>query len=226
MTGHISRNINTAAARNPLLFEVQVEAGESHNRVALKIAQEISRLAAELNVYGLAATMHESNADPETGFCTKSFVTLTGLGRTSIRFDQIPAGLTINHWSAPMIPSQFNRLDFDRDGQVDALTDGLVLLRFLFGFIGTAVTDGAVSPDCRQCNPEEILPCLEELRIRFDFDGNLTPDALTDGLLLLRHLFGFQGVSLIQDAVGGNCLHCEAGPLVRRMKALGLLPLM
>ena len=35
-------------------------------------------------------------------------------------------------------------LDVDGNGQIDALTDGLVLMRAMFGLAGTAVTNGAI----------------------------------------------------------------------------------
>jgi hypothetical protein len=41
-------------------------------------------------------------------------------------------------WSNPCT------LDVDGNNQVDALTDGLMLLRAMFGLTGTAVTDGAL----------------------------------------------------------------------------------
>jgi hypothetical protein len=33
---------------------------------------------------------------------------------------------------------------------------------------------------------------------------------LTDGLLILRYLFGFRGATLIGSAVGGGCARCDA----------------
>jgi hypothetical protein len=44
----------------------------------------------------------------------------------------------------------------------------------------------------------------------FDLDGNGATDALTDGLLFLRYLFGFRGGALIADALSGNCTRCIA----------------
>jgi hypothetical protein len=43
-----------------------------------------------------------------------------------------------------------------------------------------------------------------------DVDGNGTADALTDGILILRFLFGFGGATLINGAVGGGCTRCVA----------------
>ena len=38
----------------------------------------------------------------------------------------------------------------------------------------------------------------------FDIDGNGEVQALTDGLLILRYLFGFSGDSLVNNAIGDN----------------------
>jgi hypothetical protein len=54
-------------------------------------------------------------------------------------------------------------LDIDDDGTVQALTDALLILRFLFGFTGTALTFGAVDPDCGRCDAAAILPYLQTL---------------------------------------------------------------
>jgi hypothetical protein len=43
-----------------------------------------------------------------------------------------------------------------------------------------------------------------------DVDGNGTADALTDGLLLIRYLFGLRGASLIQGAVGAGATRTTA----------------
>src|ERR1051326_8857314 len=37
-------------------------------------------------------------------------------------------------------------LDVDLNGTADALTDGLLIVRYLFGFTGTALTNGVVDP--------------------------------------------------------------------------------
>ena len=40
-------------------------------------------------------------------------------------------------------------LDIDGDGATDALTDGLLVLRYQFGFTGATLITGAVGPDAR-----------------------------------------------------------------------------
>ena len=43
-----------------------------------------------------------------------------------------------------------------------------------------------------------------------DVDGNGSFDALTDGLLILRYVFGFRGQTLIDGALAGNCARCDS----------------
>jgi hypothetical protein len=43
------------------------------------------------------------------------------------------------------------------------LTDGLLVLRFEFGFTGTTLTSSAVGPGCTRCDHTTILPYLQSL---------------------------------------------------------------
>jgi hypothetical protein len=47
-------------------------------------------------------------------------------------------------------------------------------------------------------------------RISGDVDGDGAVAPLTDGLLVLRFMFGFRGAALINSAVGPNCTRCTA----------------
>jgi hypothetical protein len=48
------------------------------------------------------------------------------------------------------------QLDIDGDNQIEALTDGLLLLRYLFGFEGATLIDGAVGIDAARTVADEI----------------------------------------------------------------------
>jgi hypothetical protein len=54
----------------------------------------------------------------------------------------------------------------------------------------------------------------------FDIDGNGVLDALTDGLLALRFLFGFSGSTLIGGAVGPGCTRCTAPAIESYLQTL------
>jgi Zn-dependent metalloprotease len=94
--------------------------------------------------------------------------------------------------------------DFDKNGSADALTDGLMLLRYAFGLRGSSLTNGAIASNS-MLTAIEIESSLASSTNSFaDIDGNGNVDALTDGLMLLRYLFGLRGESLISGAIGGN----------------------
>ena len=55
-------------------------------------------------------------------------------------------------------------LDIDNNGALDPLTDGLLVLRFMFGFTGASLTNNAVAGNCvTRCDPATILAYLQTL---------------------------------------------------------------
>jgi len=53
--------------------------------------------------------------------------------------------------------------DVDANGKVDALTDGVVILRYLSGFRDDPLVDGAVDPSGTRTDPYEVTAFLERL---------------------------------------------------------------
>jgi predicted outer membrane repeat protein len=53
--------------------------------------------------------------------------------------------------------------DIDGNGMVQALTDGLLMLRFAFGFTGATLVSGAVAGNCLRCTAAEIVAYLNLL---------------------------------------------------------------
>jgi len=51
----------------------------------------------------------------------------------------------------------------DGNGQIDALTDGLLTLRYLFGLQGDTLINGVVADDATRKTAEEIETHLETL---------------------------------------------------------------
>ncbi|MDA7825701.1 cadherin repeat domain-containing protein [Porticoccaceae bacterium] len=90
--------------------------------------------------------------------------------------------------------------DIDSNGNADALTDGLMMLRYAFGLRGESLTNGAVAGNSPLSHAEVEQQMVDTLIIA-DIDGNGQVDALTDGLLLLRYLFNLRGDSLTQGSV-------------------------
>ncbi len=92
----------------------------------------------------------------------------------------------------------------------DALTDGLLILRYMFGLTGSALTSNTEQADCIYCDATSISNRLDNLQAELDIDGNGVNDALTDGLLIIRYLFGLRGAALTAGAVSNNCSRCDS----------------
>ncbi len=94
--------------------------------------------------------------------------------------------------------------DIDNSLGTAPLTDGLLVIRHLFGFSGTALTAGATDSSGSRLAPSEISAYLSGAALELDIDGNGKSEALTDGLLLIRYLFGFTGDALINGALAAD----------------------
>ena len=51
----------------------------------------------------------------------------------------------------------------DGNGKAEALTDGLLVIRYLFGFRGESLTAGAVASDAQRRAPEDIEAFISTL---------------------------------------------------------------
>jgi hypothetical protein len=111
-------------------------------------------------------------------------------------------------------------LDLDGDGQYDALTDGLLLLRGMFGLDGSALVTGAIASDAAFTASVDIESRIATLDDLADIDGNGTIDALTDGLLTLRYLFGLEGDTLIAGVVASDATRTTAVDIEAHLKTL------
>ncbi|MDC3365470.1 hypothetical protein OAV86_05370, partial [Pseudomonadales bacterium] len=92
--------------------------------------------------------------------------------------------------------------DVDENLEAQPLTDGLLVIRHLFGFSGDSLTSGAVSGEASRDSSDAIAGYLTDANSELDIDGDGESKPLTDGLLLIRYLFGFSGDSLISGAIG------------------------
>ena len=112
-------------------------------------------------------------------------------------------------------------LDVDGNGPYDALTDGLLVIRYLFGLVGSPLTQDALGDGAQRDNADAVLGYLADVRPRLDVDGNGAADALTDGLMILRYLFNLRGTALIQDAIGAGAIRRTAPPIELYIQGLG-----
>jgi parallel beta-helix repeat protein len=97
----------------------------------------------------------------------------------------------------------FYGLDADGNGTADALTDGILILRYLFSPPGNWAIDDALGPAATRTTRDTLRSYLNNASTGvLDVDGNGTADALTDGILILRYLFSPSGEWESSDAVG------------------------
>ena len=111
-------------------------------------------------------------------------------------------------------------LDIDGNGEYDALTDGLLLLRGMFGLSEGALISGAVASDAAYASSSEIVSRIDILGDLIDIDGNGGVDALTDGLVILRYLFGLRGEVLINGVTAADATITSADGVSAKMESL------
>ena len=124
----------------------------------------------------------------------------------------------LDEFLAGTIPS--GSLDIDGNENYDALTDGLLLLRGMFGLDGSALVTGTIASDAAFTESVDIESRIATLGDLADIDGNGDIDALTDGLLTLRYLFGLQGDTLINGVVASDATRKTAEEIEAHLETL------
>ena len=105
-------------------------------------------------------------------------------------------------------------LDIDDDGQTVALTDGLLVLRYMFGLTDDALTFGVIGDNAEREDSDKILMYLVSHNESLDIDGNGSVDALTDGLLILRELFGLSDSALVTGVISNNATRTTSSSVI------------
>ena len=90
----------------------------------------------------------------------------------------------------------------------------------MFGLDGSALVSGIIASDAVYTDSVDIQARIETLGDLADIDGNGDIDALTDGLLTLRYLFGLQGDTLINGVVSSNATRTNADEIEAHLKTL------
>ena len=104
-------------------------------------------------------------------------------------------------------------MDLDGNTKYDALSDGMLLVRSMFGLEGDVLINGSIASDAAYISSTDILNRIELLGDLRDIDGNGDIDALTDGLLVVRHLFGLEGEALIAGVIAENATRVTAAEI-------------
>jgi beta-glucanase (GH16 family) len=102
--------------------------------------------------------------------------------------------------------------DVDGDGSVDALSDGVLILRGTFKLTGDDLVSGAISSESG-ISSEQVIENIANVEQIADIDGNGQVDALSDVLILLRYLFNFTSDDLIDGAVDEAAVRTSASEI-------------
>ena len=139
-------------------------------------------------------------------FTVSNDIAINSIESTTIGFSKSSNaqgyGFSASDYELQIMPATW---DFDSNGTADALTDGLLMLRHTFGLVGEELTGGVIASDSSMSSAE-VANALSSAMMIADIDDDGSVDALTDGLLLLRHLFGLREEALINGAVSTTAL--------------------
>ncbi len=93
-------------------------------------------------------------------------------------------------------------LDIDANLGYAAESDGVLIMRYLFGLRGTALTASATGTGATRTSDPALPTYLLDILPYLDVDGNGKVDALTDSLMIVRKLLGLTGTAITQGAMG------------------------
>ena len=86
---------------------------------------------------------------------------------------------------------------------------------------GDALITGTVASDAAYTSSGGIESRIANLGDLADIDGNGEIDALTDGLLTLRYLFGLEGDALINGVVASDATRTSAADIEASLRIIG-----
>ena len=110
---------------------------------------------------GTLVTPDAFNANPlqEVFFCGDEIFTYNDVNEINNIFPQKLD--SCNHTIDQFTNEQFSTFDIDQSGSVDALSDGLILLRYFFGLRGDSLISGVISPDANRTTVSDIEAYIE-----------------------------------------------------------------
>ncbi|MEO7253360.1 MAG: hypothetical protein ABIZ64_03860 [Casimicrobium sp.] len=110
--------------------------------------------------------------------------------------------LSPGFWHATIGVTQGCVLDVDGNNSITAMTDGLMLLRVMLGLTDDAVINGATVSGAPRTTWAQIQPFVHLAAL--DIDGNGSTLPASDGVMLLRAMFGLTGTAVTNGAVVGS----------------------
>jgi murein DD-endopeptidase MepM/ murein hydrolase activator NlpD len=120
-----------------------------------------------------------------------SRMNLTRGGATACPFSFPAAAWDMHTLPSTMASNGSCAFDIDGNGSVSAATDGVLLLRYLLGLRGVALTSGAVGAGATRATADLLEPFIASKDYDMNVDG--AKAAFTDGLMVNRLMRGMTG---------------------------------
>ncbi|MBC6475614.1 MAG: hypothetical protein GDA48_24730 [Hormoscilla sp. GM102CHS1] len=172
-------------------------------------------------------TVFEFDGDNNTGIITSDRLEVLDpfiIAPVNDNFNQAslirgtPGSFRFDGTNSDSPPDAIN-LDIDGNGETDALTDGVAAMRYLFQFSGDVLIDSVIGVGATRTTALEITNYLNMAReTMLDVDGNGMADALTDGIMMMRYLFGFGGNAVIDEALGPDATRTTAAAIIDHLQ--------
>ncbi len=93
-------------------------------------------------------------------------------------------------------------LDIDANTQYGAATDGILIVRYLFGWTVPALTADALGAGAVRTGAPALPTYLLDVLPYLDVDGNGRAEPLTDGVMIVRKMLGLTGAAITNGALG------------------------
>ena len=127
------------------------------------------------------------------------------------------SGANVTGVAVACVAQPLNVDDSDPPDEYAASTDGLILLRYLFGLRGTALTQGILATNPRR-TAAQIESHIVSILGALDVDADISTKATTDGLLIVRRLLGLSGTALINGARNSNRSDTDIGNAIDALR--------
>jgi uncharacterized delta-60 repeat protein len=115
------------------------------------------------------------------------------------------AKFCVSRYKGGPYPGSACALNADANDAIAASSDAMLVTRYLLGFQGETLTNGAIGQNATR-TADEIVAYLDSLKNdparKLDLDGDGLSLAMTDGLLMLRAMLGLSGDALTVGALG------------------------
>ena len=99
----------------------------------------------------------------------------------------------------------------------DAATDGVMILRYMAGIRGDAISAGVIGATATR-NAAQIATYLDNIKTQLDIDGDNALNAATDGLLIVRYMRGAAtSASYIQNAFNPSGVRANEDEITARL---------